>query len=204
MIVGDVGVEVAGCVQAGWTNGQRGAKRQPVGGSRRSGGLPWIGTSSIASDKQVGEGVAQAHRVGMARPGQHLAHRAALDHLAGIHHHDLVAEIGDDRDVVRHQHHREVQPLLQAAQHVEYLALHDHVERGHRLVGQQQAGLERQRHGDRRALAHAAGELVRVVAQAGGRSGRPARTARPRVRRRGAREAPPRSASTSTICAPTV
>ena len=35
--------------------GQRGAKRQPGGGSRRSGGLPSIGTSSIASDSRSGK-----------------------------------------------------------------------------------------------------------------------------------------------------
>ena len=44
-------------------------------------------------------------------------------------------------------------------------ALDDDVERRHRLVGQQQAGLERERNGDGGALAHAAGELVRIVGQ---------------------------------------
>ena len=57
------------------------------------------------------------------------------------------------------------EPLLQVAQHVEDLALHDDVERRHRLVGQQQAGFQRQRHGDGGALAHAAGELVRIVGE---------------------------------------
>ena len=55
--------------------------------------------------------------------------------------------------------------LLQVAQHVEHLALHDHVERGHRLVGDHQRGLQRQRERDRGALAHAAAELVRIVGQ---------------------------------------
>ena len=147
--------------------GERAARREAAAGQR----LAQVGRAAADRHQlqrvrqQVGEGVAQAHRVGMARPRQHLAHRAALDHLAGIHHHDLVAEIGHDADVVRHQHHRELQPLLQLAQHVEDLALDDDVERRHRLVGQQQAGLQRQRHGDRGALAHAAGELVRIVGQ---------------------------------------
>src|SRR5262249_61092227 len=41
--------------QPGRANGQRGAKRQPSGGSLRSGGLPPIGTSSSASDNRSGK-----------------------------------------------------------------------------------------------------------------------------------------------------
>ena len=100
-------------LQAGWAKGQRGAKRQPEGGSLQVGRAAADRHQLQRVRQQVGEGVAQAHRVGMARPRQHLAHRAALDHLAGIHHHDLVAEIGHDADVVRDQHHREPEPLLQ-------------------------------------------------------------------------------------------
>jgi len=76
----------------------------------------------------------------MARLGQHLGHRAAFNDLARIHDHDLVAEIGHDADVVRHQHHGEFQPLLQLAQHVEDLALDDDVERRHRLVASSRLG----------------------------------------------------------------
>ena len=48
----------------------------------------------------------------------------------------------------------------------EDLALDDDVERGRRLVHDHQLGLERERHRDDHALAHAAGELVRVGANA--------------------------------------
>ena len=101
----------------------------------------------------------------MTRARQHLAHRAAFDHQAGIHHDNFVAEIGNHADVVGDQHDGQFQSLLQGAQGVEDLALDDDVERRHRLVGQEQAGLERQRHGDRCALAHAAGELVWIVGE---------------------------------------
>ena len=69
------------------------------------------------------------------------------------------------------------------AQQREHLRLHRHVERGRRLVGDQQLGLERQAHRDHRPLLHAAGELVRVVAGRGGRArgGGPRRAARPRA-----------------------
>ena len=49
---------------------------------------------------------------------------------------------------------------------VEDLRLHRDVERGGRLVGEQQLRAARERDRDHHALAHAAGELVRVLAQA--------------------------------------
>ena len=49
--------------------------------------------------------------------------------------------------------------LVEDAQHLE---LHRHVERRGRLVGDQQVGLGDQHHGDHRALAHAARDLVRI------------------------------------------
>ena len=51
-------------------------------------------------------------------------------------------------------------------QELQDLRLHHHVERGRRLVGEQHARVARERHRDRRALAHAAGELVREAARA--------------------------------------
>ena len=49
---------------------------------------------------------------------------------------------------------------------VQDLRLDRDVERGRRLVGDDQIGLVQQRDGDRHALAHAARELVRIGAQA--------------------------------------
>ena len=51
---------------------------------------------------------------------------------------------------------------------LEDLALHDDVERGRRLVEDHELGSQRERHRDDHALAHAAGELVRVRAHAAG------------------------------------
>ena len=52
---------------------------------------------------------------------------------------------------------------LQLLELLQDLALHDDVERSRRLVDHDQLGLERERHRDHDALAHAAGELVRVA-----------------------------------------
>ena len=89
-----------------------------------------------------------------------------------------------------------------AAQQVHHRLLRGDVEAGGRLVGDQQRRLAGDRHGDHDALAHAAGELVRVGVEAalGSRistslSSRAARSrASPRVRVRGARAAHRRSA----------
>ena len=56
--------------------------------------------------------------------------------------------------------------LLQPLHQVEDLRLGRHVERGRRLVGDQELGVVDQRHRDHHALAHAARELVRVVVDA--------------------------------------
>ena len=50
---------------------------------------------------------------------------------------------------------------LGGAQHVEDLGLDGDVQRGGRLVGEDDVGVVGDRHGDHRALPHAAGELVR-------------------------------------------
>ena len=64
---------------------------------------------------------------------------------------------------------------LQIAQQRQDLRLDGDVERGRRLVGDQQVGLVGERHGDHHALALAAGELVRIGAEALARrpAGRP-------------------------------
>ncbi len=61
--------------------------------------------------------------------------------------------------------------LLQLLDELENLRLDGDVERGRRLVGDEQLGLAGQRHRDHHALAHAARELVRVAVDARARIG---------------------------------
>ena len=56
--------------------------------------------------------------------------------------------------------------VLERAHQVENLGLDRHVERGGRLVGDEQLRVAGERHGDHHALAHAAGELVRILVDA--------------------------------------
>ena len=69
-------------------------------------------------------------------------------------------------EVVCDEHERQAEAVRQPRQQLEDLRLHHHVERRRRLVGEQDRRVAGERHRDRCALAHAAGELVREVAGA--------------------------------------
>ena len=72
--------------------------------------------------------------------------RTDLAELAEVHHRDAIAHVLHDREVVGDEHHRELVARLHVLEQVEDLRLHRHVERGHRLVADDQLGL-----GDRSA-----------------------------------------------------
>ena len=121
--------------------------------------------------RRVGRGIELGER-GQQRLGVGHPHfleqgrrRRALDHAAGIHHRDFVGAAGDDAEVVGDQDHRHVPAALLARQEIEDLRLDRHVERGGRLVGDQELWFAGQRDRDRHALAHAAGKLVRILRQ---------------------------------------
>ena len=102
----------------------------------------------------------------MPRLGEHLSCRAGLDEHSRVHHVHALAHSGDDAEVVRDQDQRRVPLDDQLAEQAENLRLDRDVERGRRLVGDQQLRLAGERHRDHCPLAHPAGELVRVVLQA--------------------------------------
>ena len=79
-----------------------------------------------------------------------------------MHHGDPVGDLGDDAEIVGDEQHRHATGRLYLPDQREYLRLRRHVERGGRLVGDQDVGLERERHRDHRALPLAAGDLVRI------------------------------------------
>ena len=72
------------------------------------------------------------------------------------------AQAGDHAEIVGDQHDRHAEIALELQQKVEDLRLHGDVERGGRLVGDQELRLAQQRDRDHHPLAHAARELVRV------------------------------------------
>ncbi len=83
-----------------------------------------------------------------------------------MHHHDAVGEVRDDPHVVGDEEDGRPELVTATAQQVEDLGLHGDVERGRRLVGDDEPGVEGERHRDHDALLLAARELVRVVVHA--------------------------------------
>ena len=112
---------------------------------------------------EFGRRIEQRLRIGMARRGEQRLGRADLDHLAEIHHRDAMRDVADQAQIVRDEHHGQLQPLLQLQQQVDDLRLHRDIERRDQLVGDQHLGLDRKRPRDADALALAAGKLVRVA-----------------------------------------
>ena len=91
-----------------------------------------------------------------------LARPNLLHDPARVHHQHAVAERGDELEVVADEdqpHAALGDEVVEDAQHFE---LHRHVERRGRLIGDQKVGIGDEHHGDHHALAHAAGELVRI------------------------------------------
>ena len=79
---------------------------------------------------------------------------------------DALRHARDHAHVVGDQRHRRVRVAAQILDQIEHLRLHGGVERRGRLVGDQQRRLGHHRHGDHHALAHAAGEFVRILRRA--------------------------------------
>ena len=77
-----------------------------------------------------------------------------------------VAHLGDHAEVVGDQQDRHAELVAAGAQQVEDLRLDGDVERGGRLVGDQQRGPAGERHGDHHPLAQAARQLVRILREA--------------------------------------
>ena len=107
----------------------------------------------------------QRHRVRVLRPHEHVADRAGLDDLAGVHDRDVVAEIGDHTEVVGDEDDRHPSFGDESAQQIEDLGLDRDIESRRRLVGDQKTRRAGEGERDRDTLRHAAGELVRVALQ---------------------------------------
>ena len=91
---------------------------------------------------------------------------ADLAHLAGAHHHDVVAGLGDDPEVVGDQAGRHGPLTGELDDQVEDVGLDRHVEPGGRLVEDEQGRPAGQRQRDLHPLRRSAGELVRILMQA--------------------------------------
>ena len=101
----------------------------------------------------------------MQRPREHALGGAALDQARRIHHVHAVGVARDDAEIVRDDDDRDAEPARQVLHQLEDLRLDGDVERGGRLVGDEQLRIAGKPDRDHHALAHAAGELMRILVE---------------------------------------
>ena len=89
-----------------------------------------------------------------------------LHDLPAVHDDHAVRDLGHDAQVMGDEKDGHVELVAELVDEVEDLRLDGDVERRGGLVGDQELGVARERHGDHDALPHAAGHLVREVAGA--------------------------------------
>ena len=151
--------------------GSAGGTSSRTAGRPGSGGSPGRPAGAYRADGVADPRERRRQRGGVRvqRVGEDLVGGAVLDHAAGVHHRDPVAEVGQHGQVVADHQQPDVEVADQALEHVQHLRLHHHVERGGRLVGHDQPRVAGQRHRDHDALPLAAGQLVRVGPRPGRR-----------------------------------
>ena len=92
----------------------------------------------------------------MPRVAKEIVHGRLLDDPSGVHHRHTVRHFGDDAEVVGDQKQRKLEARFQIAQQVENLRLDRDVERGRRLVGDEERRVAGERERDEGALAQTA------------------------------------------------
>ena len=105
----------------------------------------------------------QAPGIGVPWPSEELARRATLDDAPGVHDHDAVGDFRHHAQIMGDQDDGRAEVTTQPLDQLEDLGLHRHIERRGRLVGDKQRGIAGERHGDKGALTHAAGELMGIT-----------------------------------------
>jgi len=108
----------------------------------------------------------QLLRIGVLGVGKHLYRRALFDDFAILHHADTVGDAAHDAKIMGDEEKAQVFTRLQLGQQIEDLRLNRHIQRGGRLVRNQQLRPVGQCHGDHHPLALPAGQLMRIGRQA--------------------------------------
>ena len=130
--------------------GRRGPRRHSRAARRvSSAGSPGsCRAASCASRGLAAAGSGASPPCRVARLGKDLPRRAFLDQRAGIEHADACAHAADHRKVVADEQDGAAHLGAQPLDEVEHLGLHRRVQRGCRLVEDEQRRVDGQRHGD--------------------------------------------------------
>ena len=152
-------------------SGQRAAYAHPGGWAPGPTGCPGIVASGSVQvgghvrhgrEERPGVGVLRTAGVGALGVDQ-VGDGELLDDPAGVHDDDAVADLPHDGDVVADEEQRRVLLALHLLEEGQDLRLDGDVERRGRLVRDDQPRGAHQAHADHGPLAHAAGELERVL-----------------------------------------
>ena len=133
--------------------------------------LPAVAIEQREAARQIAapHGAQSGHRrqqrlgIRMLRTAEDRLYRAAFNRFAPVHHQHAVGDIRHHAHIVGNKDHAHRHLFLQDADKLEDLRLNGDVQRGGRLIGDQQRRAAGERHGDHHPLAHAAGELVRIA-----------------------------------------
>ena len=94
------------------------------------------------------------------------SHRSCLDELAGVHHSDAVAGLGDDSEIVGDEDNRGSRLRPEIAQEIENARGNRDIKSGRRFVSNEKLRRCRQRHRDHHPLTHPSGQLMSVLSHA--------------------------------------
>jgi len=106
--------------------------------------------------------------VGVLGGGKDLRGRRLFYKVAVLHDGDAVCDLADDREVMRDEEHGQVVGAAEGFEEGEDLGLDGDVKRGGGFICDEELRAVDEGHGNEDALALAAGELVGVIAEAGG------------------------------------
>ena len=115
--------------------------------------------------REARHGGDEGARILVLRTPQDVVRRPLLDQLALPHHRDAVGDLRHHAEIMRDEQDGGAVAALQLLEQAQDLRLGGDVERGGRLVGNDERGFQRQRHGDHDPLALAARKLVRVACE---------------------------------------
>ena len=161
LVPAQVGVGCAALVGGPQAAGCEAASYRQVGQRRGSAG----DREELGAGREGALGQRSHERacVAVLRLREQCLRRGRLDDAPGVHDGDAVGVTGDDTQVVGDEDDAHLVLVAQLVDEVEDLHLRRHVESRRRFVGDQDARLAYEGHGDHDALTHTARELVRVV-----------------------------------------
>ena len=151
----------------------RDGRRSRAGRAAARAAPPGSATSGVAAASGCGSASRRPRVYGWrGRPSTSVA-AARLDDAARVEHGDPVGDRREDAEVVRDEDDREARLAPEPVEQADDPGLDGDVERGRRLVGDEQPRPAGERDGDRDPLAHPARELVREGVQRALRIGDP-------------------------------